>query len=162
MSANTVKEEAAERLQLVCFVLANEEYAVDISHVQEVIRVQKITPVPQMPAFAIGVINIRGNIIPVFDLRRQFKLPEKTLDEQSKLLVLKAGGSVFSIIVDRILENIKIDAAAIDPAPEVKLRIDRACIRGLGELGSRMIIILDLDSVSETVKSGIGGYAYAG
>ncbi len=161
MSATTVREESAERLQLVCFVLASEEYAVDISHVQEVIRVQKITPVPQMPAFALGVINIRGSIIPVFDLRRQFQLQEKPLDDQSKFLVLKVNGGMFSIVVDRILENIKMDAAAIDPAPEVKLRMDSACIKGLGELGSRMIIILDLLAVGETVRAGIGGHAYA-
>ena len=150
MSATIVREESAERLQLVCFVLASEEYAVDISHVQEVIRVQKITPVPQMPAFALGVINIRGSII-----------PEKPLDDQSKFLVLKVNGGMFGIVVDRILENIKMDSASIDPAPEVKLRMDSACIKGLGELGSRMIIILDLLAVGDTVRAGIGGHAYA-
>jgi len=149
--------ETAEKMQLVCFNLADEEYAVDITHVQEVIRVQKITPVPQMPDFALGVINIRGSIVSVFDLRRLFGLPERPLDDQSKLLVLRAGNDAFSIVVDRILENVKLEDSNIDAAPEVKLRVDRSWIKGLGELGSRMIIILDLAATHAAVKSRING-----
>jgi purine-binding chemotaxis protein CheW len=149
--------QAGGRRQLVCFNLAGEEYAVDITHVQEVIRVQRITPVPQMPDFVLGVINIRGNIVPVFDLRRQFQLPERPLDGQSKILVLKTGGAPLSIVVDRILDNVKMENAVIDPAPEVKLKMDSACIQGLGELGARMIIILDLVAVSGAIKSRVTG-----
>ena len=143
-------------LELVCFTLANEEYAVDIKHVQEVIKVPKITKIPQLPDFVLGAINIRGNIVPVFDLRRQFQLAEKLLDSQSKLLVLKLGGVFISVVADKVQENIKLDAASVDPAPEVKLRMNRACIRGLGQLGSRLLIILDIDAVNESIKTGIG------
>ena len=86
-------------LELVCFTLANEEYAVDIKHVQEVIKVPKITKIPQLPDFVLGAINIRGNIVPVFDLRRQFQLAEKPLDSQSKLLVLKLGGGLIEAVL---------------------------------------------------------------
>ncbi|HOX23036.1 MAG TPA: chemotaxis protein CheW, partial [Elusimicrobiales bacterium] len=124
-----------EVMQLVCFKLAQEEYAVDITRVQEVIKVQRITPVPQMPQFVLGVINIRGSIIPVFDMRKLFKLPEKAFDDLSKILVLKHDNVVISIVVDQILDNIKIERSNIDPAPEVRMKIERECIYGLGEIG---------------------------
>ena len=79
-------KEAGQLLQLVCFNLADEEYGVDINFVQEVIRVQKITPVPQMPPSVLGVINIRGNIVTVFDLRKQFGLPERPFGEANCVL----------------------------------------------------------------------------
>jgi len=157
-----VAEETAlsgEVMQLVCFKLAQEEYAVDITNVQEVIKGQRITPVPQMPPFVLGVINIRGSIIPVFDMRKLFKLPEKVFDEQSKILVLKYEGIVVSIIVDQILDNIKIEHSSIDPAPEVRLKIERECIYGLGEIGDRMVIILNFSKVNGVAKREIQEYA---
>ncbi|NLO92306.1 MAG: purine-binding chemotaxis protein CheW [Elusimicrobia bacterium] len=150
---------SGEVMQLVCFKLAQEEYAVDITNVQEVIKVQPITPVPQMPPFVLGVINIRGSIIPVFDMRKLFKLPEKAFDEQSKILVLKYEGVVVSIIVDQILDNIKIEHSSIDPAPEVRLKIERECIYGLGEIGDRMVIILNFNKVNGVAKREIQEYA---
>jgi purine-binding chemotaxis protein CheW len=147
---------AESALELVCFMLAGEEYAVDINRVQEVIKVPKITPVPQMPDFVLGAINIRGSIVSVFDLRKRFNLAEKAADAQSKLLVLNTGGALFAVIVDSVRENIKLDADAVDPAPEVKMNMSRACIRGLGQLGSRMLIILDAGAVNESIRTGIG------
>ena len=143
---------SGEVMQLVCFKLAQEEYAVDITSVQEVIKVLRITPVPQMPPFVLGVINIRGTITPVFDMRKLFKLPEKPFDEHTKILVLKYDNNVISIVVDQILDNIKIDHSSIDPAPEVRLKIERECIYGLGEVGDRMIIVLNFSKISAVAK----------
>jgi len=148
-------EEAAlsgEVMQLVCFKLAQEEYAVDITSVQEVIKVLRITPVPQMPPFVLGVINIRGTITPVFDMRKLFKLPEKPFDDLTKILVLKHDNTVISIVVDQILDNIKIEHSRIDPAPEVRLKIERECIYGLGEIGDRMVIVLNFGKISAVAK----------
>jgi len=141
--------------QLVCFRLADEEYAVDITNVQEVIRIQNVTTVPQMPDFALGVINIRGNIVPVFDLRTLFQLPRKEFDELSKILVVSLNGAMFSMIVDQILDNIKIETSHIDPAPDVKMKMERECISGLGHIGDRMIIILDLLKVNGVINDEI-------
>lgn len=148
-------QESNEVVQLVCFRLAEEEYAIDITCVQEVIRIQNITNVPQMPEFVLGVINIRGNIVPVFDLRVAFQLPQKPFDEHTKILVLNLGGVSFSIIVDQILDNVKLDNFQIDPAPSIKLKMDRECIRGLGQVGERMIIILDTAIVLDVIGSAI-------
>lgn len=144
-----------EVVQLVCFRLAEEEYAIDITCVQEVIRIQNVTHVPQMPDFVLGVINIRGNIVPVFDLRVAFQLPQKSFDEHTKILVLNLGGLSFSIIVDEILDNVKLEKFQIDPAPSIKLKMDRACIHGLGQVGERMIIILDTSTVLDVIGAAI-------
>ena len=142
--------------QFVCFKLANEEYAIDIHCVQEVIRIPAITKVPQMPDFCLGIINIRGNVNPVFDLRRLFKLEEKEFDNKTKILVANIGETTISMIVDEILENIKLEAGHIDPAPSIKMNIDRDCIHGIGELEGRMIVIMDLSRIHEHVLEAIG------
>ncbi|MBF0479440.1 MAG: chemotaxis protein CheW [Candidatus Omnitrophica bacterium] len=137
--------------QFVCFKLAAEEYAIDISYIQEVIRVVTITQVPQMPEFCWGVINVRGNVLPVFDLRRLFHLPEKKFDAQSKFLIASIGNFIASFIVDEIVDNIKLESSAIDPTPAVKMKIDADCIKGLGELDDRMIVIINLEKVHDHI-----------
>lgn len=137
--------------QFVCFRLANEEYALDINYVQEVIRVHPITPVPQMPRFCLGVINIRGQVVSVFDLCKLFHLPEKPMDSITKILVATIDNVTISMVVDEILENIKFDESHIDPAPSVKMNVSRECIQGIGELDGRMIVIMDLPRIHETI-----------
>lgn len=142
-------------LQLVCFMFADEQYAVDIRNAHEVILVQKITRVPQMPDFTLGVINVRGQIVPVFDLRRKFGLPEKEFGEQTKILIAEVNGVQISFIVDKMLDNIKLDASMVDPSPHVKMKIERECIQGIGQLEDRMIIILELYKLSDSIDRGI-------
>lgn len=142
-------------IQLVCFVFSGEEYAVEMLNVCEVIRVPEIVAVPQMPDFTLGVINIRGSIFPVFDLRKKFGLKEKDLDNESKLLIVEVDGLSISFIVDKILDNIKIAKSSIDPSPHVKMNINRECIKGLGQIENRMIIILDLHQLSESINKDI-------
>jgi len=148
-------KEAGQLLQLVCFNLADEEYGIDINYVQEVIRVQKITPVPQMPPSVLGVINIRGDIVTVFDLRKQFGLPEKPFSESTKILVMRINKTTLGVIVDQILDNLKLEQGQIDPAPEVRLRIDKECINGLGQTGDRMIIIVTLAALDHLLRKEI-------
>lgn len=148
-------QESSDVLQLVCFKLAEEEYAVDITRVQEVIRVQKITPVPQMPEFVLGVVNIRGNVVPVLDLRKKFKLALKPFDDLTKILVITIDNILISFIVDEILDNIKLDQEHIDPAPSVKMQIEKECVRGVGLTEGRMIIILDLPRINDEINKAI-------
>ncbi len=139
-------------LQLVCFKLADEEYAVDITRVQEVIRVQAITPVPRMPDFVLGVVNIRGSVVPVFDLRKKFKLQEKEFDDATKILVVNVKNVLLSFIVDEILDNIKLDSSSIDPTPNVKMQISKECVIGVGLRENRMIVILDIDRINDEIN----------
>ncbi len=151
----TENDTETEILQLVCFVFADEEYAVDIINVQEVIRVQKVTYVPQMPDFTLGIINIRGNIIPVFDLRKKFGLREEALGEDSKMIVVDVNESKICFVVDRILNNVKMAVSSIAPTPNVKMKIKKECIRGIGKFDDRMIIILDLVRLNASILDDI-------
>jgi len=121
-----------------------------------VMRVPRITHVPQMPDFTLGVINLRGSIVPVFDLRKKFGLGEKVFDDRTKLLVAEIGDAPVSFIVDEILDNIKVPASLVDPSPSVKMCIKRECIRGVARLEDRMVIILDLDKVHTDLDTCIG------
>jgi len=143
-------------IQLVCFKLAGEEYALEIIRVQEVIKFQPVTSVPQMPSFVLGVVNIRGNVIPVFDLRDKFGLPSKEFDHNTKILVVDFGGVMVSIVVDEILDNIKVPVSCIDKTPAVKLKIDRECVAGLALIDDRMVIVLDAEVVSQSLNQAIG------
>ena len=146
-------------IQLVCFKLAEEEYAVNIIDIQEVIRVKKITHIPQTPNFALGVINLRGNIIPVFDLRTWLKLPQKGFDHKTKIIVANIGGNqVFSLLVDAVIENVTLGHSQIDAAPSIKMSVNKECVTGLGELEGRMITILNLKKVHEGIKKEMLGY----
>ncbi|OGX41516.1 MAG: hypothetical protein A3G91_00505 [Omnitrophica WOR_2 bacterium RIFCSPLOWO2_12_FULL_50_9] len=146
--------------QVVCFMFADEQYAVDITSVKEVIHARKITPVPQMPDFTLGVINIRGNIIPVFDLRKKFGLEEKAFDDQTKMIVVDVDEAQICFVVDEILDNVKIPASSVAPAPSVKMRIKRECIKGIGKLEDRMIIILDLRRLNESILEDIKALSF--
>jgi len=142
-------------LQLVCFMFADEEYAVDITSVQEVIRVQKLTHIPQMPDFTLGIISIRGDIVPVFDLRKKFGLKEKAFDHKSKMIIVDVNKSQICFVVDEMLNNVKIEFSAVSPAPQVKMKIKRECIRGIGKLEDRMIIILNLERLNSSILEDI-------
>lgn len=143
--------------QFVCFKLADEEYAIDIVEIQEVIRVPAITEVPQMPAFTLGIINVRGSVIPVFDLRKKLYLPEKALDGNTKIVIARVDEEAFGMIVDEVLDNVKLEANQIDPAPTVKMKVNRECINGLGKLDNRMIALLNLTRIHEDIKKDILG-----
>ncbi len=149
-------EDSDDVEQFVCFKLANEEYAVRIIDIQEVNRVQMITHIPQMPKFVLGVINIRGSVISVFDLRIKFNLADVAFSEKTKIVVAEVGSVSFSFIVDEILENIKLSKSKIDPAPSVASNIDKDCVVGIGELEGRMVTIIDLGKLQEDVIREIG------
>ncbi len=108
-----------------------------------------------MPEFSLGVINNRGNIIPVFDLRKKFHLSDKPFGPETRLLVASVDNTVISLVVDQVLDNVKFDMSQVDPAPAVKMNVDREYIQGLGELEGRMIVILDLQKMHEFIMKEI-------
>ncbi len=147
--------DGSDIFQFVCFRLGTEEYALNIMCVKEIMKVKPITSVPQMTDFTLGVLNVRGDIIPVFDLRKKFHLPEKPFDSLSRIVVANTEKFIIAFVVDEVLENIRFDITQIDPAPPVKMKIDRSCILGIGELVDRMIIILNLEKIHEEIMEEI-------
>src|SRR5262249_17070503 len=145
--AAPVREErkAAEATEhLATFFLGREEYGVDVRVVQEIIRVSDITQVPRAPEFIKGVINLRGRIIPVIDLKRKLGLGEVALARQSRIVVVKIKERLVGLLVDGASQVLKVPVSAIEAAPDEVAEIEAAAVRGVAKLPGRLIILMDL------------------
>lgn len=136
--------QGGDQLQLVTFGLGEEEFAVDILSVQEINRMMPLTRVPQSPPEVEGVINLRGKIIPVVDLRKRFSLPASDRSEQSRIVVVEVTGRVIGFIVDRVSEVLRISSKIVEPAPAMVTGADSDFVAGVGRLEDRLLILLDL------------------
>lgn len=139
--------------QLVTFSLGSEEFGVDIMCVQEIIRIPAITRVPKAPSYVDGVINLRGNVIPVISLRSRFGMTGVEETDLSRIIVLQVQTKVFGIRVDAVTEVLRLNSDAIEPPPPVALGMDAHFIRGVGKIGERLLILLDLDQIMGGEKS---------
>lgn len=135
------------QLQLVTFEVGSEEYAVDILSVQEINRMLDLTRVPQSPPEVEGVINLRGKIIPVVDLRRRFAMPPVERTDSNRIVVVEVNRRVLGFIVDRVHEVLRIDDSIVEPAPAMACSVDSEFISGVGKLEDRLIILLDLEKL---------------
>jgi purine-binding chemotaxis protein CheW len=138
------------QLQLVTFDVADEEFAVDILAVHEINRMMPLTRVPQCPREVEGVINLRGRIIPVLDLRARFGLEPKERDEQNRIIVVEVHGKTIGFIVDRVHEVLRIDGGIVDPPPDLVCSLNSDFIAGVGRLDDRLLILLDIDRLFPT------------
>lgn len=136
---------SAEQIQLVTFELAGECFAVDIHAVREINRLIELTRVPKSPPEISGVINLRGKIFPVVNLRRSFGFPDVEAGDQTRIMVLEYGGRETGFIVDRVHEVLRIDSSIMDPTPEMMSTVDADFIRGIAKLEGRLLIVLDLE-----------------
>jgi purine-binding chemotaxis protein CheW len=132
---------------LVTFFLAKEEYAVDVRLVQEIIRLVQITPVPRAPESIKGVINLRGRIIPVVDLKRRLGLGEVEATRLARVVVVKLRERLIGLLVDGASQVLKVPVSLIEAAPEELVEIDANYIRGVAKLEKRLIILVDLPKI---------------
>jgi len=131
---------------IIAFKLGEEEYGVDVSQIQEIVKVRDITRVPKAPYYIKGVMNLRGNVIPVIDLRKRFSLPSKETTDQSRIIVFDIKGVKFGIVVDVVSEVMRLPKENIEPPPPIAMGgIESAYIRGVGKLQDKLIILLDLE-----------------
>jgi len=135
--------------KFLTFRLADEEYGVEILKVREIIGVMEITAVPQMPAFMKGVINLRGKVIPVIDLRLKFCFEEIEYTEQTCIIVVDVGREI-GIIVDTVSEVLDIARGNIEPPPQIGGTLDTSFILGMGKVGEAVKILLDINRVLTT------------
>ncbi len=148
--ASPVREErkAAEATEhLATFFLSREEYGVDVRLVQEIIRVTEITPVPRAPVSIKGVINLRGRIIPVVDLKKKLGLGDADLGRRARIVVVKLRERLVGLLVDAASQVLKVPVSTIDPAPDAVVEIDAEYIRGVAKLPDRLIILMDLHKI---------------
>lgn len=136
-------------IQLVVFRLRDEEFGVDIKQVREIVRMMAITHLPEAPGFIEGVINLRGQVIAVIDLARQFELaPQKELPKSARIVVVEAKDQTIGMIVDEVPEVLRISTDSIEPTPEViQTEIRQDYIKGVGKMEDRLLILVDLEKV---------------
>jgi purine-binding chemotaxis protein CheW len=156
---------ASSTAQYLTFKLDQELFAVDIAKVREVLEFTSMTKVPRTPDFMRGVINLRGNVVPVVDMRLKLGLSmtEKTVDTCVVISEVAVDGesTVLGALVDSVQEVIDLDAANVAPPPHMGSRVDTAVIRGMGKRDEQFIMILDLDRVftAEELRSSNAGVA---
>ena len=145
----------AEIQQLVSFTLGSEEFGVEIAGVQEIVRLPEITKVPRSPAFVEGVVNLRGKIIPVVDLRKRFGLPRAEATKSTRIIIVTMSGRTVGMIVDAVSEVMRIPLEAIDPTPEmVASRVHASFLKGIAKLEGRLVILLELNLILSGEEAG--------
>jgi len=142
------EEVSVDSLHLVSFFLNREEYAVDISQVQEIIKLSGWTRVPNAPLHVKGVINLRGRIIPIVDPKLKIGLHESPLDgRNARIIIVEAGGRVIGMAVDSVNQVLRLPTDAVEPTPDTVTGVDDDYIKGVGKLSGRIIILLNVEKV---------------
>lgn len=139
--------DAREVLQLVTFRLGKEEFSLDILQVQEIIRHMELTRVPKTPDFVEGVINLRGKVIPVLDLRRRFGLGTDERTNDTRIIVVEVDNKTVGLKVDAVSEVLRLPADRVEAPPEIVTGVESEYIKGVGKLDGRLLILLDVEKV---------------
>lgn len=146
MNGAEVKAVSQQR-QMVVFELEKELYGVDIHQVQEIIRVPAITHVPRTPDFVEGVINLRGSVIPILDLRKRFGFGPGGDEDEKRIVVVEMEDKTLGVIVDAVTEVLLVDEASVEPPSPYIVTVDSQYIVGVARLDEQLIIVLDLNQV---------------
>lgn len=134
-------------VELVAFNLNDENYAIEIKYIQEIIRMQEITDVPHSETYLLGVINLRGQVIPVIDLKKKFNLGCYADSGSTRIIVVETDEFVVGMVVDSVSEVLRLDRGQIEPPSPVIASIETDYIRGVGKVDGKMVIILVLEKV---------------
>ena len=135
--------------QLVAFKLGGDEYGIEISQVREIIRKREITPVPRQPAYVEGILNVRGTIIPVVNLKKRFGLTGD-MTQHPHTIIVESGEGLVGLLVEAVSEVLRVPSDHIHPPPSVTTGLDSEYLRGICRIGERLLIYLD---VKKVVKS---------
>ncbi len=144
-------------LQQVVFKIDKEEYGLDIMKVNGIEKYQEVVRIPNSPEYVDGIINLRGEVLPVFNLRRKFHLPAKEVDDETKIIVAYTNDMKVGFVVDAVAEIINIDEENIEKTPRILAGVNRKYIKSVAKVTNRMIILLDIDLlVSDEEKISLG------
>lgn len=153
---NDTNNKYDELIQLVSFSLDDEEFGIEILKVQEINRMAKLTKVPLAPHYVEGIINLRGKVIPVIDLRRKFGMDSKEWDKNTRIVVCDVDGRVTGMIVDAVEEVRRIPKSLMEPPPNIVTSASVDYISGVVKLDDRLLIFLDISKIaSEIDQDGI-------
>ncbi len=147
-------ETSTDTHQFLTFALGEEEYGVEILKIQEIKGYSAITPLPGAPAYVKGVLNLRGTIVPILDLRKKFGLPEVEYTQFTVIVVVQVAGKVTGFIVDAVSDVLTVQGGDIQPTPDLQGQVDTTCLTGLAKAGERLVILLDIDRVLASAEQG--------
>ena len=136
--------------EILVFVLGTEEYGVDILKVQEIRGYDKVTPIPSAPDYLKGVVNLRGIIVPIVDMRVKFRLAEVRYDQFTVVVILRIAGRVIGLVVDGVSDVIGLTASEVKEAPHLGSVVDSSFIAGLATQDDRMVLLLDIEKLLST------------
>ena len=136
-----------ELLQLVTFHIGDEEFGVDILNIQGINRMVEVTKVPNAPDYVEGIINLRGKVIPIIDLRKRLGMSEKEYDKNTRFIVVEMKDKVIGFIVDSVNEVLRINKSITEPPPPMVSGIDSDFITAVGKLEDRLLILLDIEKI---------------
>jgi purine-binding chemotaxis protein CheW len=136
--------------QMVIFRLADEDYGVDIATVDGIVKMRAITTVPHAPSFVEGITNMRGEVLPVIDLRQRFGLPVRETTNDTRIVNVEVDGVKVGMTVDAVTEVLRISEEAIEPPPHLVTTVDSTFITGIAKVDNRLIILLDLSRALST------------
>jgi purine-binding chemotaxis protein CheW len=135
------------KLELLCFRIAREEYAINILDIKEIIKPREVTEVPRVPSFISGVISLRGIITPILNMHERLGLPLPPGTGRERVVVVRTGNDLFGICVDEVNQVARIDSATLEPTPSVLDGINREFVSGIGRFDGRMLILLNLEKL---------------
>jgi len=138
---------ATDSSQYLTFTLGQEEYGVEILKVQEIKGYSAVTPIPNTPAYVKGVVNLRGAIIPIVDLRAKLAMPETTYNQFTVIIVVRVGAKTVGVVVDTVSDVLNIPSTDVQPTPDFGAQVDARFISGLARHGEKLVVLLDIDKV---------------
>ncbi len=147
METNKAVENGGQVKQFISFTVGDEDYGLELLRVREVIRVREITWLPKAPTFVKGIINLRGDVIPIIDLRDKFGLEPSEQTEMTRVIVAEVGGRLIGMVVDSASQVVRISADQIDPPPPVLGGFSEEFINGVGKIEDRLVVLLNADAI---------------
>lgn len=147
MAAPLTTTQALDELQVVVFTLDKEEYCVPVMQVREIVPHTQPTRIPHTPAFIEGVINLRGTITSVLDLRKRFGLGDASHNDETRIIVVDLAEESLGFLVDSVSEVLRLPSNTFEPPPPQVVSVDTTFIQGVGKVGERLLILLDLERV---------------
>jgi len=144
-----------EQQEFLTFVLGTENYALDIMTVKEIRGYEKVTKIANAPPYIKGVLNLRGDIVPIIDLRIKFEVGKATYNEFTIVIMLMIGERIVGIVVDEVSDVIKVDESNIKPPPEFGVAFDSAYLHGLTTINEQMIILINIQKLISSDELGI-------
>jgi purine-binding chemotaxis protein CheW len=145
--AGSVPDGGRQEIQLACFRIGAEMYALDIMRIKEIIRPQRLTPVPKAPPFIEGVINLRGAVVPVVDLRKRFEQPATAPERQTRILICALAGKIIGLMVDEVAEVRRYTRQEIQPAPQFLRGQGSGFFLGVCRREDQLVMLIDLERI---------------